>query len=521
MARSFFKNLSLEKIGSGFKSLLTSSPTSLNPNINPGPIYIDPTSHTTPGHEDGWFFEYAGAASTYFRYTDYQSCVNAYIQCPPVAAIVNRKAQAFINGKTFILDKNGKEATSADAVRIRDMMRNPNPLQTQNQFEAQLYMFVDLFGFSIILPVKPFGVEDVRSLWNIPPSWIDWDATNERFNINGGVYLKEIVVKFNGVNTILQLADLVIVRGFTPSFDRITFPASKIISMVQVISNVIGALESRGTLINHRGAIGILSQDPGKGAYSPIALTTTQKDELQKDFRRYGLKRGQWQVILTTASLKWQQMGYPTKDLLLMEEVQESTKSICDGFNYPPHLLGLIDPTFNNQTAAEKGLYQNSIIPDADNIYSYWNKFFDTEALGLNIVKDYAHIAALQEDRESLARARNYLSMALDMEWKNGWIKLNRVLELLDEDTIGTEGDIYYNEWLANNQASALVGAPPAIAGGAGGNAPKMLQMMQGRDADGQFSAGVTAFWNSLFPNGQNLNGNGKTQKPTNGATKS
>lgn len=500
MASTFLKELTQFNIGSAFKSLLSQS-GSFSPNFVPSPIPIDPATRTTPNGEDGWMFESWGNGWSYFKYESYASCVDAYRRCPPVSAIINRKAQAFVNGKTFILDKDGKESTSSYANDIRKLLANPNPLQTQIQFEAQGYIFEQLFGFNIILKVTPFGYNMPKYMWNVPASWIDWDRTAESFGVNGGVAISILWIKFNGKSIPFKIEDLIIVRDFTPSFDEITFPASKICGMAQVISNIIGALESRGMLINYRGALGILTQDPGRGQFAPVAMSAKQKEELQEDFRRYGLRRGQWSMLLTTASLKYQQMGYPTRELMLIEEVQEDSKSLCDGLNFPPHLLGLIDPSFNNQTLANKALYQDSIIPDANNYYSYYNALFQSEKNGINIIKDYTHIPSLQEDQESLGRARSYLSMALDLEWKNGWLTLNRVLELLGEDTIDG-GDIYYNEWLSKNPNNAVVqvAAPPA----------KILQVLQGRNPNGQWNNGLTAIWDSITPGGTNLNGNGK-----------
>lgn len=361
-------------------------------------------------------------------------------------AIVNRKAQALINGKTWVLNTQKKEAGGRDADKLRKLWAQPNPLQNNKQFEAQGYIYQQLFGFNIILPIRPLGFDDpldTTSMWNIPASWIDWNATLELFTRNGGISLKEIVVTFNNARTIFQLKDLLIVRDFTPSFDTITFPGSKIISMTLPINNIIGAFESRNVLINYRGALGILSSDPGKGQFTALPLQKQEKEDLQRDFRRYGLRNRQFQVILTSASLKWQSMGYPTKDLLLMEEVQESTKSLCDGLNFPPHLLGLIDPTFNNQASAEKGLYQNSIIPDAENIYEYWNNFFKLKERNLLLDKDYAHIPALQEDKKFEAEARRLRNEALEIEFRNNVIHLNRWRELNGEDTVPGE-DLYY-----------------------------------------------------------------------------
>ena len=436
--------------------------------INPGPMAIDPATYTTPDGREGWMMELAGKDFHYFKYENYYSPVDAYRRCPIVNAIINRKAQAFINGKNWVLDDKGAVSESKDAKKIMDLLDNPNPLQSRRQFEAQGYIFQQLFGFNIVMAVRPFGFADVldtKSLWNIPACWIDWKATEELFNINGGVYIKEIVISFNRVQTRLKVEDLLIIRDFTPSFDSITFPESKIISLSLPINNIIGALESRNVLINYRGALGILTTDPGKGQYNALPLQKEEKDQLQKDFRRYGLKNKQLQVILTTAALKWQQMGYATKELMLMEEVEESSKNICAGLNFPPFILGLKDTTFSNMNEAKKSLYSEATIPDAENIYEHWNRFFKTKELGLFIDKDYAHVPALQEDKQATGQARKAINDALLIEFQNDIITRNRWRELIGEDTIPGD-DKYYSEIRASQAPNEAVVLPAANGNG-------------------------------------------------------
>lgn len=450
---SELKNLS--NIPKAFKSL--SFPVS-----TPPPIPIDPATYRggTNG-QGGWMFEMMGGDYTYFKYNDWNSCVAAYQSCPPVAAIINRKAQSYINGKTWVLNSLGRVATSTDAQKILKLLNNPNPIQSGMQFKAQSYIYTLLFGFCIILPIKPFGFPniDTTALWNIPANWIDYDRTQELFDRQGASILKQIVINFNGQRTTFNVSDLLIIRDFSPSFDSLTFPDSRLKAMEMPINNIIGAFESRNVLINYRGALGILTADPGKGAYNPISLTDKQKQEVQDDFRRYGLKKRQWKVIITSAALKWQQMGYATKDLMLMEEVQESTKSLCDGLNFPPHLLGLIDPTFNNQSTAEKGLYQNATIPDAENINQQLNNWFGTESLNLRIDTDFSHIPAMQEDKESGARARYVGDQAYLVEFNNNLITLNRWRELVGEDTVA--GDDLY-KWQLDQMQERM--SPLAVA---------------------------------------------------------
>lgn len=376
-----------------------------------------------------------------FSYSSHTSSLIAYERCAPLAAIINKKAQAHINGDTWILNvSDGKEATSSDAKKLRKLLKKPNPFQSWKQFEAQQKIFIQIFGFSLVLPIIPAGFEkygaiEATSMWNIPPNLLSIEETKRIFNettISG--VLKSVKLQYNGETAELIDKGIYIFKDFTPSFNTLLFPESRIRPLQLVINNIIGALESRNVLINYRGALGILSSDSDKSGYVPIK--DPDKISLQNDFKRYGLRGQQWKFIITSALVKWQQIGIPTKDLMLIEEVAENTKSICDAYGYPPHLLGLIDPTFNNQNAAEKGLYQNTIIPEAKSMYEEWNNMFNTEKYGLIIDKDYSALPILQEDRTAQVTARKILDEALSMEYAKGLITLDEWLVELGKDPL-------------------------------------------------------------------------------------
>lgn len=403
-----------------------------------GPIYIDPTRYTTPDGQGGWMFDATGGDFKYFKYSSLSSAREAYERCPTVAAIINRKAQCYINGKLKILNSKNKEASGPQAEKMRNLMKKPNRLQSWKQFEAQMYIYFQVFGFAIVLPIRPFGFPniDAKSLWNIPPSWIDISATQERFTLSGAVTLKEIVINFNGTRLTIAIEDLIIIKDIVPSFDVLTFPQSKLNACQMYINNIIGAIESRNTLINFRGAQGILTQDPGKGQFVSTPMTKDEREALQKDFRRYGLRSRQFQVILTTASLKWQNIGYPTKDLMLMEEVEESSIGVCGNLNFPPFVLNLSDPTFNNMKEAMKSLYQDSIIPDSDIIEEQWDNAFELQEYNLHTNKDFTHIDVLQENKKESAERRKALDDALKLEFEAGLITLDEWLEELGKDPL-------------------------------------------------------------------------------------
>lgn len=392
---------------------------------------------------NGMYFFGQDGGSRYFSFSGHESSLKAYQRCPAVTAIINKKAQAYINGKTWVLNSKGKEAEGTEAKKLRKLLQRPNPLQTWKQFEAQGYIYQQLFGFNMILPIKPVGFTDnidAVYLWNIPPFMLDIQETKKLFyqSDENGI-ISKIVLTYKGSKTTLEAKDIYIMKDFTPSMDSLVIPESRIRALELPINNIIGAYESRNVLINYRGALGMISNDPGNGQFGAMPLTEPEKQDIQDQFKRYGLKNSQWKFIITSSTLRWQQMGYPTKDLMLFEEIDGSTMAVCDQYNYPYPLLA--NDKSNSLGGSEKKhfmqlLYQDAIMPEADSMYEQWNQFFGLDALNLRLDKDFSHIQVLQADRAQEATARKTLNEALQMEFNAGLITLDDWLKKLGEDPL-------------------------------------------------------------------------------------
>lgn len=432
---------------------------SLSPGYEIQPIPLSPGSYR--GAQDGsqWFAEMVGGNFFYFTYGGHKSSLTAYESCPPVNAIINKKAQAYINGKTWVLNTRGKESTTAEAKKLQALFKKPNPLQSWKQFEAQGYIYQQLFGYTIILPIKPVGFKeniDATALWNIPPFMVDIEETNKLFyqSDTKGI-IKQIVLNYKGTRSIIQVEDVYIMKDFTPSFCSLVLPESRIKALQLPINNIIGAYESRNVLINYRGALGILTNDPGTGQFGALPITDTDKENIQNDFHRYGLKNNQWQLIITSAAMKWQQMGYPTKELMLFEEIEDDIMRICDSYNYPYQLMSSAKgTTFSNVKEGKQLLYQDAIIPEAESMYEQWDQFFNTEKYNLRLNKDYSHIPVLQEDEAQKMQARLTRDQAYTIEWEKGLITLNQWRVANGEDPIAG-GELYINE-LAQDSTTPL-----------------------------------------------------------------
>lgn len=398
-----------------------------------------------------WMFGNSGEPDRLFTYVDKYSSLKAYTSCPPVSAIINKKAQAFVNGKTLITNiggkANGKESTSIAATKIRTLLTNPNPLQSGKQFEAQAYSLINLYGYCVVLAIKPFGFanEDAKYLFILPNWLLDVYESRELYYEDNVNPIAKVLFTYGGNIVNLSLDNLIILKDFTPCLVSPALPSNRIEPLAYPINNVIGAYESRNTIINRRGPTGILTQE--QNPMGNIPLVDSEKKKLENEFKQYGLRKGQIAIIMSNAALKWQKVGFNVQELGLYEEVKESGIAICNGLSFPPFLLGLSDTTYNNQKEASRGLYQETIIPESASIYEQLNTAFNCLKYGIEITKDYAHVAALQEDQLNMANVRKTLSVGAEKEFKNNLITLNEWRLLINYDPLTNGfGDKFYYE---------------------------------------------------------------------------
>jgi hypothetical protein len=424
---------------------------------------------------NGWLFDSAGLGGldVHFSYNGLGDIVKAYEYCPPVYSIINKQAYAFINGKTFITNLKGKgkakEATSEYANKVKALLSKPNALQNGKQFEAQAAVYLRLFGYCIILPIKPIGFpnEDATALWIIPPYMCEINFAKQTFyNLKKG-FISSIILKYGNEQSNLNPDDVIILRDITPGFETLFLPNSPVKPIQQNISNLIGIYNSKGVLINYRGALGILTPEVDK--LNAIPLDPAQKKEIQDDFLQYGIKSNQWKFIISNSSLKWQQMGVPYKDLMLTEWAEDDTMVICDALNYPFKLLANTKSSSMNGTETaqfQKILYQDFIIPFAEMIYEQIAEAFNAEANNVKIEKDYSHVTVIQDDKLAAGRALQYANTGAEIQWLNNVITANEWRKLTELDPID-DGDVYYSDWV---KAGKVFGS------GSKGGAPEQIQ---------------------------------------------
>jgi HK97 family phage portal protein len=245
-----------------------------------------------------------------------------------------------------------------------------------------------------------------------------------------------IELKYDGETTVIDKSSVYMFTSMDMCLSNMTLPESKLVALKYPIGNIIKNYESRGTIAEEYGALGILS-DNSANNLSSVSMTEAQKEQIQNDYRsKYGLLKGQRKLLITTASLTYQQMGMSIAEMQLLEMLTSDVMAVADAFNYPSVLLASEKgTTYSNQEGAKRSFYQDTIVPEALHYEEQLNDFLQTESEGVKICYDYEWLPILQMDSKLRAQVRREMGLAVIYEFMNGVITWNEMKLALGQDT--------------------------------------------------------------------------------------
>lgn len=351
---------------------------------------------------------------------------------PEVNAVLNKGAMAHASIKLEVVSKRTEQPVTN---KLSQLIARPNWFQTSTEFIQQSNLFHDLFGNEYMYFMSGIGMpaERAKALYTLYPSYIDVEYNDARS------YFFEVeppdikyTYSFGGNKTPLEAEKVLHLNDNNVDYhtdEDIIKGESKLKSIARPINNIIAAYEARGVLIRHRGALGILSNDGKDGLGASLTLDDKERDNLQNEYKKYGITEDQYNIIITNLSLKWQKMALDVGQLKLFEEVREDAIKVAEAFNYPPELLkgeGTPNLFGDNKKEAERAWYQNSIIPEAQMRVDGLNAKFKTEGLSYHIVGKFDHLPVLQKDKKDQANVMALVTNSLSKMFTDGAITLQQ-----------------------------------------------------------------------------------------------
>ncbi len=348
-----------------------------------------------------------------------------YIIIPELQAIINYRARVLSSMKI----KARKISSGEDIEKLPELelLKKPNPLQGQSEFIKQYSIGRDVFGNTYMHPVFGVSRTKTKAIYNLPAVNAKIIPTSDKlipFNqTDFNEIIKEYQFQFNGGKIKYKPEEITHLNDNQISYknDDWMKGKSKIQALTQPCENIKTAYEARG-ILQGNSPLGVLSNRTKDGMGTTI-MDPADKKAVQDDLKKYGLTKEKYKFIVTSADLQWTSMAANIAGLKLFEEVDADQLSIANGFMFPIELFQN-NTTFANKKEAKKQLYQDSTIPEAQELTQSLSQMLGLIDRGIELYADFSHIAVLQDDYEKMSTTWFKSVSAMEKAFASGVITL-------------------------------------------------------------------------------------------------
>jgi len=404
-------------------------------------------------------------------YLDVDQPYKIFNENPSVNQVIRKKSAMFSNMELKLVDKEGNVITDAN---FDNFINNINIYQGLNAFLKTYIEQKDVYGNVFIYKNKPSNIQTYPTSVNlISARYLKPVLTGKVFD---QVSLDTVIKNYelynvNGViNKTFEQNEILWLRN--TDIDDPLVGVSPLKSLKYPITNTKYAYDYLNSISSKKGAIGILS-DNNKSPMGGMPLKSEEKAKIENAYvDDYGVEEGKRKVIVSQSALQWQPMTYPTRDLLLLEQIDAYFLTIIDHFGMNVNIFSNKNQTFENVKNSLIQVYQDTIIPEADLFCQEFTKFLGLQN-GQKIVPSFEHVKILQDNSivESITQLvqTNILTPLQAQEIlknSNNVVIDNTGNSILDR--LNGLSPIVANNMLANltpNEVRKLVGLP-AVDGG-------------------------------------------------------
>ena len=328
-----------------------------------------------------------------------------FIEIPELRAVIDKRASMMASNHACLYDRDGNKVENH---WVMDLIKNPNAVQSWSDvvysLSVQDALYSNAFAYC---PKRSF---DIRNLM------VPLPANKVKINLSGkklqAMDTDDLITNFkfqyddDSVETI-NWDDMIYLT--TDDGMNLVKPISRVDSLRYPLSNIKAQYHKRNVLLENIGAIGILSTN-NNDMGGAIPLTPEEKKTIQQDW----YNRSKDELMITESSVDWKPMSYPTKDLLLFEELTADKIAIVDTFGLSMNLFSSDrGATFSNVRDSIRMVYTDTIIPETQSMYDSIMKQW-----GLSddyyLKAEFNHLPVLQVDEESRANVQKTKAETLE-----------------------------------------------------------------------------------------------------------
>ena len=320
-----------------------------------------------------------------------------FLDIPELRAVIDKRASMMSSNVPILYDKDGNVV---EQHWFLDMVKSPNPVQSWADVVYSLSvndaLYSNAFGYC---PKRSF---DIRNLFvPLPSNRIQIDTSGKMLKqMDEGGMITRFKFRYDDDQLeIVELEDMVYLT--TTDGMNLIKPTSRIDSLKYPLSNIKASYHKRNVLLENIGAIGILSaQKSDLGGAIP--MTPEEKTAIQKDW----YNRSKDELLITESQVNWTPMSYPTRDLLLFEELTADKLAIIDAYGLNYNLFSSESgSTFSNVRDSIRMVYTDTIIPETQQMYDTMAHQLGLAKDGYYIKADFSHLPVLQDDEQTKAAA--------------------------------------------------------------------------------------------------------------------
>lgn len=322
-----------------------------------------------------------------------------FLEIPELRAVIDKRASMMSSNVPVLYDADGNVVENH---WFLDMVEKPNAVQSWADVVYSLSvndaLYSNAFGYC---PKRSF---DIRNLFvPLPSNRIQIDTSGKMLKqMDEGGMITRFKFRYDDDQLeIVEIQDMVYLT--TTDGMNLIKPTSRIDSLKYPLSNIKASYHKRNVLLENIGAIGILSaQKSDLGGAIP--MTPEEKSAIQKDW----YNRSKDELLITESQVNWTPMSYPTRDLLLFEELTADKLAIIDAYGLNYNLFSSESgSTFSNVRDSIRMVYTDTIIPETQQMYDTIAHQIGLSKDGYYIKADFSHLPVLQADEKQKADAMN------------------------------------------------------------------------------------------------------------------
>lgn len=337
----------------------------------------------------------------------------AYALCSPLMSVISKKCAAIKNLRLAATTEDGEDLERPDAVRT---MSRPNSVQGIADFVAYIEVMTQIFGKAYIVRMESVGLPGAFELFVVPNLCVTENAAiSPALSFIPDADIVDYTVTICGSSMKIAKEDMFIVRDASYDLNACGGNISRMVSLQKPVNTFVASYEAVHELMINRGMLAIISLTSGSGDIirdARLPETESEKNNIQQAFRKYGIRADQFKYAITSMNAAVSPVSSMITDLGLTDVQKACKKEIADIYQVPSVLLDVEGSTYANAKEAKTILYNDAIIPEANNIFYVLNRIYGFE--DFKVMPYYDHLELFQESKREQAAGMTNLVNALN-----------------------------------------------------------------------------------------------------------